>query len=142
VRTPGKLTVVDSQLRVVPGDIQRADSIHAVVPGHEAVLSALGARSLGPTTPLSDAAREIVGAMQAHGVRRIIWESSLGVDETRGRLGPFYNSLLIPLLADADMAAPTRLALNRDNANELSTSSCRKSAKWSPPSEIPRSHTK
>ena len=27
VRTPGKLTVVDSRLRVVQGDIQRAESI-------------------------------------------------------------------------------------------------------------------
>jgi putative NADH-flavin reductase len=97
VRTPGKLTVGDSQLRVVPGDIRRADSIHAAVPGHDAVLSALGARSLGPTTLLSDAAREIVGAMQTHGVRRMIWQSSLGVGETRGRLGPVYNWLLIPL---------------------------------------------
>ena len=73
-------------------------ALHAAVPGHDAVLSALGARSLGPTTLLSDAAREIVAAMQAHGVRGIIWQSSLGVGETRGHLGPFYNWLLIPLL--------------------------------------------
>jgi putative NADH-flavin reductase len=98
VRTPGKLTVVDSRLRVVQGDIQRADSIHAAIPEHDAVLSALGAHSLRPTTLLSDAAREIVGAMQAHAVRRIIWMSSLGVSETRGLLGPVYNWLLIPLL--------------------------------------------
>jgi putative NADH-flavin reductase len=93
VRTP-----VDPRLGIVEGDIQRADSIHAAIPGHEAVLSALGTRSLGPTTLLSDAAREIVGAMQTHGVRRVIWQSSLGVGETRGRLGPVYNWLLIPLL--------------------------------------------
>src|SRR6266508_3707219 len=84
VRTPGKLTMVDSRLRVVQGDIQRAESIHAAIPGHDAVLSALGTRSLGPTTLLSDAAREIVATMQLHGLRRIIWESSLGVGETRG----------------------------------------------------------
>jgi putative NADH-flavin reductase len=82
----------------VEGDIQRADSIHAAIAGHDAVLSALGARSVGPTTLLSDAAREMVGAMQRHGVRRLIWQSSLGVGETRGRLGPVYNLLLIPLL--------------------------------------------
>jgi putative NADH-flavin reductase len=98
VRTPGKLTVVDPRLRIVEGDIQRADSIHAAIAGHDAVLSALGARSVGPTTLLSDAAREMVGAMQRHGVRRLIWQSSLGVGETRGRLGPVYNLLLIPLL--------------------------------------------
>ena len=47
MRTPGKLTVVDSRLHVMPRDIQRADSIHAAVPGHDAVLS--DARSLGPS---------------------------------------------------------------------------------------------
>ena len=73
-------------------------ALHAAVPGHDAVLSALGARSLGPTTLLSDAAREIVGAMQAYGVRRIIWQSSLGVGGTRGHLGPLYNWVLIPFL--------------------------------------------
>ena len=46
VRTPDKLTVVDSRLRVVQGDIQRAESIHAAIPGHDAVLSALDDRSL------------------------------------------------------------------------------------------------
>jgi len=97
-RTPGKLTVVDSRLRVVQGDIQRAETIRAAISGHDAVLSALGTRTLRATTLLSDAAREIVGVMQAHGVRRIIWESSLGIGETRGQLGPLYNWLLIPLL--------------------------------------------
>jgi putative NADH-flavin reductase len=83
VRTPGKVTVVDSRLRVVQGDIQLAESIDAAIPGHDAVVSALGAHSLGRTTLLSEAAREIVATMQGHGVRRIIWESSLGIGETR-----------------------------------------------------------
>ena len=39
-----------------------------------------------------------VGIMQARNVRRFIWESSLGVGETRSQLGPLYNWLLIPLL--------------------------------------------
>jgi putative NADH-flavin reductase len=98
VRTSGKLSSADSRLRVMQGDIQRAESVHAAIPGHDAVLSALGTRSLGPTTLLSDAAREIVAAMPMNGVRRIIWESSLGIGETRGKLGPLYNWLLIPLL--------------------------------------------
>jgi len=98
VRNPGKLTMVDPRLRVVQGDIQQAESIHAAIPGHDAVLSALGNTSLGATTLLSDAAREIVAAMQVQGVRRIIWESSLGVGDTRGQLGPLFNWVLVPLL--------------------------------------------
>src|SRR5258705_4521158 len=88
----------DQRLRVVQGGIQQAESIHAAIPGHDAVLSALGNTSLGATTLLSDAAREIVAAMQVQGVRRIIWESSLGVGETRGQLGPLFNWVLVPLL--------------------------------------------
>jgi len=98
VRTPAKLTMADSRLRVVQGDIQSPESLRAAIPGHDAVLSALGTRSLGPTTVLSNAARDIVGIMRAHTVRRLIWESSLGVGETRGHRGPLYNWILIPLL--------------------------------------------
>jgi putative NADH-flavin reductase len=98
VRSPGKLSIVDSRLSVVQGDIQRAEAIRAAIPGHDAVLSALGTRSLGQTTLLSNASREIVASMQEHGVRRLIWESSLGVGETRGQLGPLYSWLLVPLL--------------------------------------------
>src|SRR2546426_3495278 len=98
VRNRGGLAIVDPRLRAVQGDVQRVESIRSAIPGHEAVLSALGTRSLGPTTLLSDAAKEIVRAMEAHGVRRLLWESSLGVGETRGQLGPIYNWLLIPLL--------------------------------------------
>ena len=97
VRNPMKLPLQHPRLRVVQGDIQRADTIQAAVPGHEAVLSALGTRSLGPTTLLSDAAQQIVRTMEAHGVSRLLWESSLGVGETKGQLGPLYNWLLLPL---------------------------------------------
>jgi putative NADH-flavin reductase len=98
VRTPSKLTLRDACLRIFQGDIQQAESIRAAISGHDAVLSALGTRSLGPTTLLSDAAREIAQTMEANGVRRILWESSMGVGATRGQLGPLYNWVLIPLL--------------------------------------------
>jgi putative NADH-flavin reductase len=98
VRTPSKLTIQTSRLHIVQGDIQRVESIHSAIPGHDGVLSALGTRSLGPTTLLSDAAREIVRTMEAHGVRHILWESSLGIGKTRRQLGPLYNWVLIPLL--------------------------------------------
>ena len=98
VRDPVKLAIQHPLLQVFQGDIRRVDTIRAAIAGHEAVLSALGIRSLRPNTLLSDAAQEIVRAMEAHAVRRLLWESSLGVGETGGRLGPLYNWLLIPLL--------------------------------------------
>jgi putative NADH-flavin reductase len=108
VRNPAKLTLRHALLRVVQGDVQRAETIRAAVPGHEAVLSALGTRSLRPTTLLSTAAQAIVRTMQAHDVRRLLWESALGVGETKGQLGPVYNWLLIPLFLRHSVADKER----------------------------------
>jgi putative NADH-flavin reductase len=108
VRSPAKLTLAHPQLRVVQGDVQQPDSIRAAIAEHDAVLSALGAVTLGPTTLLSNAARDIVEIMQAHNVRRLIWESALGIGETHGQLGPVYNWLLIPLLLRHNFADKER----------------------------------
>ncbi len=48
-------------------------------------------------TKLSDGTRNIVRAMQQHGVRRLVCQSSLGVGDSRGRLGFLYNFFVIPL---------------------------------------------
>lgn len=50
------------------------------------------------TTALSEGTRNIVQAMEKLGVRRLICESSLGVADSRGRLGILYNLLVVPLL--------------------------------------------
>ena len=50
------------------------------------------------TTALSEGTRNIVQAMAKHGVRRMVCESSLGVADSRGRLGILYNLLVVPLL--------------------------------------------
>ncbi len=64
------------------------------------------------TTALSQGTRNIVQAMEKHGVRRLICESSLGVADSRGRLGIFYNLILVPLLLRglfADKAAQEQI---------------------------------
>jgi len=98
VRDPGKLAVSHAHLRVQQGDLQEPETVRAAIPNHQAVLSALGTRTLGKSTLLSNGLKEIIKSMTASGVRRLLWESSLGVGETRGQLGPLYNWLLIPLM--------------------------------------------
>jgi len=63
VRNPDRLLFRHSLLRVLQGDIPHAETIQAAVPARDAVLSALGTRSLGPATLLSEAAREIAHFM-------------------------------------------------------------------------------
>jgi nucleoside-diphosphate-sugar epimerase len=61
---------------------------------------------------LSDATRNIIRAMQQHGVKRFICQSSLGVGDSRGKLGFLYNFLITPLFLRglfADKAAQESL---------------------------------
>jgi putative NADH-flavin reductase len=72
--------------RVVVGSPMRADDLAAALPGHDAVLSALGTRGLGTTSVLVDSARASIEAMQRMRVRRLIVISSSLVDKQSGWL--------------------------------------------------------
>ncbi len=72
VRSPEKLDPLRDGVTVLRGDPRNADELRAALPGHDAVLSALGPPGLGPTTLVSDCARSTVTAMQATGVRRLL----------------------------------------------------------------------
>jgi putative NADH-flavin reductase len=80
-RDPAKLTVKHDRLEVVKGDATNVDDCARVVEGCEAVVAALGPQGLGTTTLRQDAARALVAAMKAKGVKRIVWLSALGVGD-------------------------------------------------------------
>jgi putative NADH-flavin reductase len=87
VRTPAKLNA-PSSVRVIQGDVADAAAVNAVVPEHDAVVSALGV-----STPLKHDRAVIVGvehivrAMEKHDVRRLIYLSFIGVRESRSAVG-------------------------------------------------------
>jgi putative NADH-flavin reductase len=72
VRSPEKLGPPRDGLTVLRGDPRNSDELRAVLPGHEAVLSALGPPGIGRSTLVADSARSTVAAMQATGVRRLL----------------------------------------------------------------------
>lgn len=72
VRSPEKLGPLRDGVTVLRGDPRDADELRAALPGHDAVVSALGPSGLGPTTLVGDCARSTVEAMQATGVRRLL----------------------------------------------------------------------
>jgi len=49
------------------------------------------------TTILSDGTRNILAAMDRHGVKRFICESSLGVGDSKWRMGVIHNVIAMPL---------------------------------------------
>jgi uncharacterized protein YbjT (DUF2867 family) len=99
VRDPSRLPVADERLSVVRGDVLDPASLEAAMRGQEAVLCALGHRRyFHPTRILSRGTRNILRAMEAHGVRRIVVETSLGIGDGAGRMGLYYTLLVIPLV--------------------------------------------
>ena len=85
VRDPARLTISHPGLSVVQGDLADAESIDAALAqGGDAVISTLGLFSLKPTTIVSEGTARIIGAMQRHGVQRLLVVSSIGVGDSAG----------------------------------------------------------
>lgn len=99
VRNAPKLHVNHPSLRVQTGNVLDYDSVDRAVTGQEAVLCALGhKRWFYPNHILSKGTENIVRAMKAHGVRRLVCETSLGVGNSFGRLGLYYTLFTIPFI--------------------------------------------
>ncbi len=95
-RNPGRLLMEHENLPVIMGTVLDCEAVEAAVKGRDAVVSALGALTLKRNTILSTGTKNIVDAMEKCGVRRFVCESSLGVGDSKGQLGPLYNFIIIP----------------------------------------------
>lgn len=95
VRSPQKLTPVRS-LTIVGGDPRRAETVAAALPGHDAVLSAIGPHpreALRPSTLVTDCARVTVEAMAASGVARLAIVSAAVLFPEKGLYFAFFRWL-------------------------------------------------
>lgn len=98
-RTPARVQVGHLRLNVVQGDVLRYESLDAAVVGQGGVLSALGhKRWFYPNRILSTGTRNLVRAMETHGVRRLVCETALGVGDSRGRAGLYYTLFVAPII--------------------------------------------
>jgi len=99
-------------LTVIQGDVTDNGLVDRVVPGHDAVVS-----TLGVGTPLKhdpgviEGIGHIVRAMEAEGVRRLLYLSFIGVRESRRAVGVVLRYVVpIPLREEiADHEAKERL---------------------------------
>jgi nucleoside-diphosphate-sugar epimerase len=99
VRDPGALSVEHPRLKVVRGDVLDYSTVEKVVGGQDAVISALGhKRFFTATRILSEGTRNILRAMETHGVRRLVCETSLGIGDSVGRMGLYYSLFVIPVV--------------------------------------------
>jgi putative NADH-flavin reductase len=93
-RTPEKLKVKHRDLQIMQGDVTDWRSVEQAVAGQDAVLCALGTRVLRKNTIQSEGTSSIILAMERHGVRRLVLESSLDVGDSRGQLGFFFAHVI------------------------------------------------
>jgi putative NADH-flavin reductase len=97
VRSPQKVTRQDARLRVVAGDLHDADELARALPGHDAVLSAIGPKPLPAirgTTLLQDCAASTVAAMRRAAVTRLAVVSSALLFDVGGPLANLLRRIL------------------------------------------------
>jgi putative NADH-flavin reductase len=83
-------------LTVVQGNPRRTESIAAALPGHDAVLSAIGPHpreALRPSTLVTDCARATVDAMRASGIARLAIVSAAVMFPEKGLYFAFFRWL-------------------------------------------------
>ena len=99
VRTPAKLQLTHPRLKIMSGDVLDAASVDMAVRGQDAVVSALGHRRLFvPSRVQSEGARNVLRAMETHGVRRFVGETSLGLGNSAGRMGLLSTFFVLPVI--------------------------------------------
>ncbi|HEX5838525.1 MAG TPA: SDR family oxidoreductase [Anaerolineales bacterium] len=97
VRDPLKLGITNERLKVVAGDALNAAQVEEAVKGSDAVLSTLGPKGK-PAVMAARSTRNIVDAMEKHGVKRLVVVSVAGISVPQDKRGFNLVSALIKLL--------------------------------------------
>ena len=108
VRSPEKLNLSDAKLRLVAGDAMNLSDVKGAVAGHEAVVVTLGAGMSRKNKIRSQGTMNVIKAMQTHGVRRLIAQSTLGAHDSWPMLNfwwkrVMFGALLAPVFRDHEL---------------------------------------
>lgn len=99
VRNPAAAGLPEPVLPV-HGDVLDPAGLEAAVSGRDAVICALGTPSpRRPSTLLGDGTANLVAAMQAARVRRLVCVTLLGTGESRRNASLFYRHVILRVLA-------------------------------------------
>ena len=107
-RRPEKLEIAHENLTRRAGDALDAQSVLDAVEGHDAVVITLGAGMSRKSVIRSQGTMNVIQAMQAHGVRRLVVQSTLGAHESWDNLNFFwkrimFGALLRPVFKDHEL---------------------------------------
>ena len=107
-RKPEKLGITDSKLTYTAGDALNRKDVLDAVKGHDAVVITLGAGMSRKSIVRSQGTLNVINAMQAHGIRRLICQSTLGAHESWSNLNfwwkhVMFGALLKPVFKDHEL---------------------------------------
>jgi putative NADH-flavin reductase len=107
VRSPHKIAARHERLAIVAGDPLATAELARALPGHDAVISALGVRArqaFKPHALLENAAASTVAAMTEAGVARLLFVSAATLFPEKGLFFAFFRWLLEHQIADTTAA--------------------------------------
>lgn len=96
-RTPSALDITHPNLSLIAGDVFDPLAVSDAVKGHDGVLVTLGSPRLTGNLR-SQGTKNIIEAMKAYGVKRLICQTTLGVGESHNNLNFFWKYLMFGLL--------------------------------------------
>ncbi|WP_207425125.1 NAD(P)-dependent oxidoreductase [Pedobacter sp. SYSU D00535] len=92
-RSPEKLESLKApNLHLFTGDVLEPDAVSAAIEGQDVVLCALGAGRRGKVR--ARGTEHIIKAMERHGVKRLICQTTLGCGESWGNLNFFWKRIM------------------------------------------------
>jgi len=101
VRDVSKLGVNHPNLRTIAGNVLDENSVQRALPGHDAVLCAIGMPANKTGVLRSQGTQNIIHGMQATGIRRLVCQASLGYGDSKPLLAqtPFvFRNIIVPFL--------------------------------------------
>ena len=91
-RDRDRITTEHPQLTIAEGDVLNPESVSEAIQGHQIVMVSLGAGRKGVVR--AEGTRNIIEAMQTHGIDRLICQSTLGAGESVGNLNWFWKRFM------------------------------------------------
>jgi putative NADH-flavin reductase len=107
LRNPGKLDLRHAKLNIIRGDVFDPEAVSTAIQGCHAVLSALGASSLGKTDLYSKSMKNIVSGMEANSVKRLLCIAAVGIERDPGI--PLLGRLIMGLVLGNILADMQRM---------------------------------
>jgi len=107
-RHPERLDIDSPHLHLFAGDAADPDTVARAVRGQDAAVIAIGAGASRSSTIRSAGTLNVITAMQRHGVRRLIVQSTLGAHDSWPNLNFFwkrimFGALLRPVFRDHEL---------------------------------------